>query len=605
MANREFAIFTGTATKQLDHRTAVQAIEFVYSNLLDVSRVQIIYPIVLSYVFWGTQAGWKIFLWSVASILVYVSRMLLTLQYRKRPPEEDDPWKWGRYFSITSFFSRLLWGAAAWLFYQPDAQTELVLLYVLIVGTAAGAIMISAYWMPGYLLYAVPAVTLMILSLFVNGDKNENILAVMLCLFLVMLISVAFKSREQGYASIRLRFENLDLIEKLNVEKERAEDANRAKTRFLAAANHDLRQPVHALSLLSYSMKSELSSEKGLELYSQLEQTVSNLNSLLESLLDLSQLEAGALKVVRDDIELPQIAAQLQSEFLSLCRQKNLEFRVRVMQGRVCTDHTLLLRLLRNLLSNAVRYTPDGGVLLAFRRRADSVSIEIWDTGIGIDDDNKTDVFREFFQVENSTRMPDKGLGLGLAICQKIATLLDLQLSMHSRPGRGTVFRIALPLLLNENRIEACGAGDTGTEPTDHAEGGIDDEYTQRLKGLRALVIDDDLIGLGAMSVVLSSFGMETTLAQTADRAMELLDDGAGIDMILSDYQLSEEINGIELIDKIRARPGYQHTPAVIVTGDTAPAVLARIQSTGIPCLNKPVIAEQLAQRLSECCNPV
>jgi len=211
---------------------------------------------------------------------------------------------------------------------------------------------------------------LMTLSLLINGDENEKILGLMQCLLLLMLVTVAFKSRDQGYAGIRLRFENVDLIENLNAEKERAEDANRAKTQFLASANHDLRQPVHALSLLSYSLKDELHTERGTVLYSQLDQTVTNLNNLLESLLDLSQLEASAIKVVEEDIELERIAAQIQSEFLSLCAQKNLEFRVRPMQGVVRTDHTLLLRLLRNLLTNAVRYTSEGGVMLSFRKRA-------------------------------------------------------------------------------------------------------------------------------------------------------------------------------------------------------------------------------------------
>ncbi len=543
---------------------------------------------ILAYVFWGKLESWKIVLWSIASILVYVSRIQLTLQYRKRSEADNDPWKWGRYFSVTSFFSGLLWGYAAWLFYQPDAQTELVLLYVLIIGTAAGAVMISAYWMPGYLLYAVPSVTLMILSLFFNGDSNESLLAVMLCLLLLMLVSVAFKSREQGYAGIRLRFENLDLISRLNTEKERAEDANRAKTQFLASANHDLRQPVHALSLLSYSIKSELQSDKGKELHGQLNQTVTNLNSLLESLLDLSQLEAGALKVVNDHIDLAQIAAQLQSEFLSLCAERKLDFRVRVIPGFVRTDHTLLIRLLRNLLSNAVRYTPEGGVLLAFRRRGNSVAIEIWDTGIGIDSADQSNVFREFFQVGNAARTSDKGLGLGLSICQKIADLLSLQLSVASQPGRGTVFRVVLPVTDQEaTELNALPAQPLTVPGAD-------------LKGQRVLVVDDDLIGLGAMSQVLTSFGMETTLAQTCDRAMELLTVENSFDVIISDYRLSEEINGLQLIEQIRELPGLQSIPAMIVTGDTAPAVLAEIQKSGLTYMNKPVDALRFAATLSD-----
>ena len=558
-----------------------------------MSRIQILYPIIVGYVFWGKVTTWKLVLWCLASMLVYIARIVLTLQYRKRPDSDNSPWKWGRLFTATSIFSGFLWGYAAWLFYTPAAQTELVLLYTLIIGTAAGAVMISSYWMPGYLWYAIPSVSLMALSLFYHGDQNERILGFMLLLLLLMLITVALKSREQGYGGIRLRFENLDLIEKLNIEKNRAEDANRAKTQFLASANHDLRQPVHALSLLSYSLKDELHSQRGTELYTQLDQTVANLNSLLESLLDLSQLEAGALKVTPENIALHQVAAQLQSEFLSLCGQKGLSFRIRPYDGTIRTDHTLLIRLLRNLLTNAVRYTDEGGILLAFRPRAGQLSIEIWDTGIGIDAKHQQDVFREFFQVSNHTRKTDQGLGLGLSICQKIASLLELQLSMSSVPGRGTVFRVELPLLTGAD-ASAASIQNEPISPEDHA----------CFDHLKVLLIDDDLIGLGALSQVLSSFGMETILAQTTERAHTLLDSHSDIDLVVSDYRLSEQSNGVELVNDIRNRPGLQTVPALIITGDTAPDVLELIQGSGIPFINKPVQPQQLADQLSELLPP-
>ncbi|MEM7258467.1 MAG: HAMP domain-containing sensor histidine kinase, partial [Pseudomonadota bacterium] len=428
----------------LDTDTATQAVEFVYGNLLEVSRIQMIFPLIVGYVFWGTVATWKIVLWCAASCLIYLARIVLTLQYRKRPPTEVNPAKWGRLFTATSLVSGVMWGYAAWLFYVPEAQTALVLLYVLIVGTAAGAVMISSYGMPGYLAYAIPSVLLTVLSLFFNGDHNENVLGFMMCLLLLMLLSVAYKCRKQAYESIRLRFENLDLIDRLAVAKERAEDASRAKTQFLASANHDLRQPVHALSLLSYSLKEELTTERGKTVYGQLDQTVSNLNSLLESLLDLSQLDSGALQVKPTSIYLPELAEQLRSEFLSLCGQKGLAFRVKSLDATIHTDGTLLLRLLRNLLTNAVRYTRSGGVLLAFRSQGNQVAIQIWDTGIGIKEEDQHNVFREFFQVGNKARNSNEGLGLGLAICQKIIELLELELSMKSVFGRGTVFTVTL-----------------------------------------------------------------------------------------------------------------------------------------------------------------
>ncbi len=572
----------------LDHRTATQAVEFVYSNLLDVSRIQILFPLIVGYVFWGTVPAWIIVSWCFASCMVYVCRIGLTLQYRKHAAGEKNPWKWGQRFSTTSIVSGLLWGMSAWLFYTPDAQTGLVLLYVLIVGTAAGAVMISSYWLAGYLLYAVPAVSLTALSLFVNGDRNENILGLILCLLVMMLVSVAFKSRDQGYAGIRLRFENLDLIDRLNSEKERAEDANRAKTKFLASANHDLRQPVHALSLLSHAMQSELHTERGKTIYSKLEQTVTNLNQLLESLLDLSQLEANARQVNNSHISLITLGDQLASEIQPLCDEKGLQFRVRFLDEYIISDQTLLVRLLRNLLSNAMRYTNDGGILLAFRRQQDSVSIEVWDTGIGIKRADQKDIYREFFQVANAARAQGEGLGLGLSICYKIAALLKLELEMSSVFGKGTVFRIRLPLV-TESNIAPC---------VEHLNV-VDVQDTSVLRGLSVLIIDDDLLGLGTMSEALSSLGINTVLAQTPRRAKELANEHNGIDMILSDYRLGEEGTGVDLIHDIRQLPGMRNVPALIITGDTAPAVLQKIEASGIACIHKPASTHALATQLS------
>ncbi len=580
----------------LDRRTARHAIEFVYANLLDVSRVMMIYPIIICWIFWGDIDTWLNLLWGAASLSVYVARMLMTLAYRKQNEADDNPWKWGRLFTFSSLVSGLLWGVAPWLFYSPDAQTELVVLYVLIVGTAAGAVMISSYWLPGYLLYAIPAVSMMIACLVFNGDSNERVLAFMLTLFLFMLISVSRKSRDQAYNGIRLRFENLDLIERLNQEKSRAEDANRAKTKFLASANHDLRQPVHALSLLSFSLKEEIKSEKGSRIFTQLSQTVTNLNKLLESLLDLSQLEAGAVNVTPTRIQLYQLAEQLRSEFLSLSTSKRLTFKIHQSDGEINTDQTLLIRLLRNLLHNAVRYTDKGGVLLAFRKVGSCVRFEVWDTGIGIDAHQQAEIFREFYQVGNQSRNAEHGLGLGLSICQKLAELLGTSLSLKSIPGKGSVFRFDLPLI---NTVASDVPQFINTLTDERKLESVGDEYPT-LKGLTALVIDDDLIGLSAVSGVLESFGMHTVLAQSKERAIELLSSSKSTDLLISDFRLSENTDGIETVSKLRSVLAKPELPALILTGDTAPAVLTQIKDSGIPYLHKPVKPFELAVTLSQ-----
>ena len=571
-----------------DVKTATQAVDFVYANLVDVSRIQIFFPIIVGYVFWNRIESWKIVLWCICSCLVYAARMLLVYAYKKKSEDTSNPYMWGDLFTATGMVSGLLWGYAAWLFYIPDAGSALMLLYVLIVGTAAGAVMISSFWITGYLAYAIPSVALTAVSLFVYGDLNERITGFLLFLLLVMLIGVAFKSRAQGYAAIRLRFENLDLVERLAEEKNRAEDANRAKTKFLASANHDLRQPVHALSLLSFALRDELNSDHGKAVYSQLDQTVSNLNNLLESLLDLSQLESGAVKIQNSYIDLVEISEQLKSEFLSLCNQKGLSFNVRSVNKTVKTDHTLLMRLLRNILSNAVRYTEHGRILLSFRVQGDQVAIQVWDTGVGINPVDQDNVFREFYQACDKSRKSEEGLGLGLSICQKISSLLDLKIDLSSTPGKGTVFTVWVPLA--SRPVSMVNPDPQTTAHTDNVD----------LSGQHILVIDDDLIGLSALSGVLTLFGAETTLAQSSQRAMELASEMATIDLIISDFRLSEDANGIDLIRELRVFKSDQSIPALIVTGDTEASVLEKISSSGIDYVHKPVRASVLAVKLRE-----
>jgi len=214
--------------------------------------------------------------------------------------------------------------------------------------------------------------------------------------------------------------------------------------------------------------------------------------------------------------------------------------------------------------------------------------IEVWDTGIGIDAANSEDIFREFFQIGNHARNSDSGLGLGLSICRRISTLLDFDISVSSKPGRGSVFRIRLPLV-----SDVSGSITDSKFVVDELETGTE------LQDLRVLIIDDDLVGLSALSVVLESFGMETVLAQSSQRANELLADGERIDLVVSDFRLSEQMNGIEFIKSIRKLPNYSAVPALIVTGDTAPAVLTHIESSGIPYTHKPVQPPLLAAELT------
>lgn len=570
---------------RIEDRVAVEAIDFVYSNLIDVSRLQILFPLIVAVLYWPLVSHDIIIAWCLPSIGIYIARICLAIAYRHRDPETHSPYRWGRYFTASCLVSGLLWGLSGWLFFIPGAESQQTVLYVLVVGTAAGAIIISSYWMIGYLAYAIPAISLISLNLFVRGDADDAILGGMLLLYLGMVISVARKVREQAYSGINLRFDNLDLVERLREQKQEADRSNRAKTQFLAAANHDLRQPVHALSLLSYSIRSELVSERGKSLYVHLSQAIDNLSRLLSSLLDLSQLDAGALKVQLSEFSIASIAASIQSDYQSLAAEKDIELRIVACQGGLRTDFVLLRRLVGNLVSNAIRHTHAGGVIVAFRHRGDRVLVQVMDTGIGIDESEHREIFREFYQIANPQRDSENGLGLGLAICTRIAQLLHTELSIRSRLDQGTVLSFHIP-----------SATTTNDRPEENLA--ID---TSILADKTVLVVDDDAIGLNALSSVLTHHGMRVIESLGQERAEELVFDvGLRPDIIISDYRLARHSNGIELIHNLRQHPALSDTPAILVTGDTAVDVLRQLRDSGIPVINKPVSANLLLPRVQD-----
>lgn len=581
-----FAPLKSILTKApIEHRISSEAIAFVYANLIDVSRLQIFFPLIVAVLYWPLVSHGIIIAWTIASIGIYVARIILAIAYKRRTKSDFDPYEWGRYFTITCLVSGVLWGLSGWLFFVPGAESQQTVLYVLVIGTAAGAIIISSYWMIGYLAYAVPAISLISLNLFWRGDFDDSILGGMLFLYLAMVIGVAKKVREQAYSGISLRFDNLELVEKLQEQKQEAERSNRTKTQFLAAANHDLRQPVHALSLLSYSIKSELSSERGQTLYQHLSQAINNLSSLLSSLLDLSQLDAGALKIQLSEFSIASVSSSVHSEYFSLAQAKGLRFKVLGCDGGVRSDYVLLRRLLGNLVSNAIRHTHSGGVVVSFRHRGDQILVQVWDTGIGIPETEHSEIFREFYQIANPQRDSENGLGLGLAICTRIAKFLDTELTLKSKVDRGSVFSFYLPATATTNEL-----------PSNLTSVDFDVFSFKTV-----LLIDDDKIGLNALSSVLTQHGMSVVQAASYERAEELVFDvGTQPDIIISDFRLPDSQNGIDLIHRLRQHPALPDTPAILITGDTAVDVLRRLHESDIPVINKPVAANILLPTMQE-----
>lgn len=371
----------------------------------------------------------------------------------------------------------------------------------------------------------------------------------------------------------------------LREKKEEAEQATLSKSRFLAAASHDLRQPMHALGLFVARLGQLPHDAPTRHLVGSLEASVQALQALLDALLDVSRLEAGAVQVQLRSFALADLFEQLRDSLALSAQHKGLRLRVRPSPVWVLSDSALLHQVLLNLLGNALRYTTAGSVLLACRPCFDAqhVRIEVWDSGIGIAPEHQLDVFKEFYQVGNSERDRDKGQGLGLSIVERSAQLLGHRLHIRSSVGRGTRFSLRVPLAPPGSALERRSP----LRPSSFED----------VTGLRVLVIEDDPLVRDALVSLLASWQIDVAVAEALAAALQMLKSGAVPDVIVADYRLPGGENGIEVIRQLRSAAGHL-IPACLVSGDTDATVLQAAAAASLTLLQKPVRPAKLRSLL-------
>jgi signal transduction histidine kinase/CheY-like chemotaxis protein len=378
----------------------------------------------------------------------------------------------------------------------------------------------------------------------------------------------------------RLAAQLREATEEGRARKEDAEAASLAKSRLLAYASHDLRQPLHALELFVAHLKEQPLEYATAKIVGNVDDGVQALCELLDGLLDLSRLESGSIQPVLQPTPVSELWKQLRREFGNTAEAKNLELRFRPTPVWVTTDPQLLHRILLNLVSNAVRYTAKGGVLVACRRRGSQARLEVWDTGEGIALQDSEEVFKEFVQLDNPKGNPVKGLGLGLSIVKRTAGLLSHALRMRSVAGRGSCFCVEVPIAEPIATSVAPAIQDSGS-----------------CAGCAVLVVEDDPLAARALVNLLQSWSCVVTATSNAEQARQALTDGCRPDLIVSDFRLRDGQSGIELVAQARAVLG-RRVPSCIISGDTSPDVTMAADAENLIVLHKPVKAARLRRAL-------
>ncbi len=362
----------------------------------------------------------------------------------------------------------------------------------------------------------------------------------------------------------------------LRLRKEEAELATLSKSQFLAAASHDLRQPTHALGMFIARLGQLPHDGQTRHLVANLDASVHALQDLLDGLLDISKLDAGAVKINRRAVPVNSIFEPVKRAMLGLASEKGLRLRFRPTPVWVQTDPVLLQRILLNLVSNAVRYTHQGSVLVTCRpsRKTGVVRIEVWDSGMGIAPEHHQMIFKEFFQVSNLERDRSKGMGLGLNIVERTAHLLGHTLSVRSSLGAGSRFTVEVPLAHALSPVQP-GRSQPGGVPSS-------------LKGLRVLMIEDDELARQAMASLLESWGCVVISADSQAAALSETQAHGRPDVIISDYRLNDGENGLAAIAAVRAVTGHALV-ACLASGDTDPDLIRQARAMGLTILHKPV----------------
>ena len=370
--------------------------------------------------------------------------------------------------------------------------------------------------------------------------------------------------------------------EVLEAAKAQAERANMGKSRFLALASHDLRQPLQTISLLQGILAKRVTDESTLKLIDRLDETVSVMSSMLDKLLNINQLEAGIVRPEVIDFSINGLFDQLRTEFTYHAVEKSLSWCVVPSRLTVRSDPRLLEQMIRNLLSNAIKYTREGKILIGCRRRGDKARIEVLDTGIGIPKEEVRKIFEEFHQLDNPARESSRGLGLGLSIVQRLGELLDHSIDVRSVPGSGSVFAVEVPL----------GGHGAASEAFPRRQ---ETESDAPLSGA-ILVIEDDPAVREMIKLLLDGEGHRTSVAADGPKALELAARAATRpDLVIADYNLPRGLNGIDAIASLQKQLRCE-IPAIVLTGDISTETLREIAHHGHVHLNKPVKAQQLAR---------
>jgi two-component system, sensor histidine kinase len=513
-------------------------------------------------------------------LLITLVRSYLVRQYR-RTPEIRSSRYWMNSQAIGGGLAGVCWGitATAMMPHLPVTYQLLILTVAVVAAATATSEGFSLVLPPR--IFTIASIGPPALWLLTVGDRLHTVIALMMILFIPVTIVVGIRKNQVFVEAQRLRFRNELLVRELSRQHELLEAASNSKSRFLAAASHDLRQPLAALMIFLEQLEFERQlSSSGKDVLEHAHQATASLCALLDGLLDISRLDGHAVRIKLKTLAISNLFDELEEEFRPIAEQKGINLKFSPTTAVVESDVILLVQILRNLISNALRYTSSGRILVGCRRRKGMLAIQVHDTGIGIAADQQSRIFEEFYQVDNLERDRQQGLGLGLSIVDRAARLLGYPVALVSKLGKGSAFTITVPLA-------KAAILETQTDPLHpHETASLKDRFI-------AIIENEGSIRVGLQSL-LQSWGCRVVVADSAAGMINQLETtGEVIDMVISDFGLRGSVNGVDAIAEIRSRWGAG-LPALLFTGNISKETSTLAKEAGVPVLYKPAKVESL-----------
>ncbi len=550
----------------------------VYQNFVPGIVGYYICCLTITFVVLTNQGSKTIWFWQIGSTIIcggVLLRYFLKVHKQEHVIAES-PRHEAKVQVVSLLLLGLMWASLSTFFFDADNLVIALVIISIAGGITAGGLHMQSPVLPAYYAFGLPIWIALYVSQFMVGNATFMVFSIGVIVYAVAMIAFAHNIERVFTQSIQMRSENLDLVKRLQASVDEIKQANEVKSVFLASASHDLRQPLHAMGLFIETLNNLGLNAQQQRVVEHIEASADASRDMLNTLLDFSKLDAGVVNAQPSPFLVRNLFDKLEQELAVSANAKDLVYRTRETNAAAFADPALIELVLRNLISNAIRYTNDGGVLVACRKKVNgNLSLEVWDTGIGIPQGEQETIFREFHQLGNPERDRHKGFGLGLAIARGLANTMGHSLTVSSVQGKGSVFRLEVP-----------------QSNTAIIETNLPEQEQIKFVHTNIVVVDDDQSIRQAMQSLLTLWGCKVFTYESAEQAKAKLAD-TPVDLLIVDYRLREGKTGGQALEQLRAHLNAK-VPAIIITGDTAPQRLREARSYEALLLHKPLATSEL-----------